>query len=680
MPTEADILRRMAGVFAGPSTPVPEADLMRSEDPGGILRFEPSAQTLPTAGRSIAILDTAWTAPAGAADPPIGLRDVAERVLASRDLNAETAALLDTWASSGVVEAMTIEGTSFWYYGRVGHAMWLREQILWLGIVDELVATLRPTGIECAAGSDEALVRAARLVAARDGLTFRSDGSSADPTAGEPGTIAEPGRSDESLSSPVTRRTASARTRFPTLRGLVRRVRSRLRPDARTRRGRQLLERLDRLAGGTGGSLLVIHSHAVQRVDGPGGPRFINPYLDPIEGRLRGTRLDPIAVALWASSDDADTWQRLAEPGAERTMPGDVLRLMGVPEDGDRIRESADEAATLIGRLTLPVVVSGVDLAPALAARVSTQARSLLASRAISIWRIRRLIARLKPAGLLLADEYHRQDWLAAARAEGVPTVAVQHGLIYRWHNGYIHRSRPAGLRLPQRTYVFGRWERRLLTSESVYHDDEVLVGGSPRLDLVGPGPVDREAIRQELGVAPGDRLVVISGTWGTTYRRFHYPLSLARLTDRPLPRVHLVVKLHPGEPDDGPYRAVIEGVAAAGGFEPPPVTVVRTIDLYRLLSAADAHLGVHSTVLTEAVAAGTPNLLADTLAGADLLGYVAAGVALPVRNGGDLLAALDAAADGAIDETARRAFLDDHFEPGDASGRIASELLEWLP
>jgi hypothetical protein len=561
--------------------------------------------------------------------------------------------------------------------------MWLREQILWLAMVDELVATLRPTGIECAAGSDEALVRAARLVAARDGLTFEADASSADPMAGEQGTIAEPGRLDASPPSPAALRPTSARIGFQTVRRLVRRVRSRLRPDERARRGQQLLERLDRLAPGRGrpeGSLLVVHSHAVQRIDTSGGPRFINPYLDPIEERLRGTRLDPIAVELWASSDDAATWQRLAEPGAERTLPGDVLRLMGVPEDADRLRADANEAASLIGRLTYPVVVSGVDLAPALAARVAAQARSLLASRAISIWRIRRLIARLKPAGLLLADEYHRQDWLAAARAEGIPTVAVQHGLIYRWHNGYIHASRPAALRLPQRTYVFGRWERRLLASESVYHDDEVLVGGSPRLDLISPLPVDRDALRAELGVAPGDRMVVISGTWGPTYRRFHYPLSLARLMDRPLPRVHLVVKLHPGEPDDGPYRAVIEGVATAGGFPAPPITVVRTIDLYRLLSAADAHLGVHSTVLTEAVAVGTPNLLADTLAGADLLGYVSAGVALPVRNGGDLLAALDAAAGGAIDQSARQAFLDDHFEPGDASGRIATDLLEWLP
>jgi hypothetical protein len=165
----------------------------------------------------------------------------------------------------------------------------------------------------------------------------------------------------------------------------------------------------------------------------------------------------------------------------------------------------------------------------------------------------------------------------------------------------------------------------------------------------------------------------------GEIYRRFHYPVVLARLFDRPLPRVHLVVKQHPAETDDGPYRAVIEGVAGARGFAPPPITVVRDVDLYRLLGAADAHLGIHSTVLTEAVFVGTPNLLATGVLGGDLLDYVAAGVAAPVATGSDLLAALDAAPT-ATSEEARAAFIARSYEPGNATRRIAADLLAWLP
>ena len=62
---------------------------------------------------------------------------------------------------------------------------------------------------------------------------------------------------------------------------------------------------------------------------------------------------------------------------------------------------------------------------------------------------------------------------------------------------------------------------------------------------------------------------------------------------------------------DEIEYSALLTGLATAGGYEPPPISVIRDIDLYRLLRAADAHLGMHSTVLTDAVVVGTPNLIA---------------------------------------------------------------------
>jgi hypothetical protein len=100
---------------------------------------------------------------------------------------------------------------------------------------------------------------------------------------------------------------------------------------------------------------------------------------------------------------------------------------------------------------------------------------------------------------------------------------------------------------------------------------------------------------------------------------------------------------------------------------------VVRDIDLYRLLRAADAHLGLHSTVLTDAVMTGTDNLIARVEASGDLLGYVAAGVARPVTRVADLRAALDHPQPA--HPAARRTFIEDHFRPGDASGRIVDEI-----
>ena len=121
-------------------------------------------------------------------------------------------------------------------------------------------------------------------------------------------------------------------------------------------------------------------------------------------------------------------------------------------------------------------------------------------------------------------------------------------------------------------------------------------------------------------------------------------------------------------------------GLARAGGYAPPPISVVREIDLYRLLRAADAHLGLHSTVLTDAVMAGTDNLIARVEASGNLLGYVAAGVARPV-DAGRRRACRARSSRSRRTRRPRQTFIEDHFRPGDASDRIveaiASEVRE---
>lgn len=621
----------------------------------------PDATSGPAADELAVVLDTTWfAAHHGTAPRGIELRLLAERVLERRDLIAEAAVALDRWAeAAGAVERLALDGVSFWYEARLGHWMWLVDRLLWLAVVDDLLAEHRGvTELVCEAGVDEPLATAVRLIGARDGLRVTVHDEAA------AGTVAAP---------------AAAPPRPGRPRLLLRRLRRRLLPPEPERRRRAALRHVDAIARDRRRRLLVVQAHARQRIDTPAGPRLVNPYLGPVADRLAGTRLEPFEVDIRATIDDPDAWAGLVGAAGRRSVPGDLLGALGADPAPERTRAEAERAAAAIRGCGTALDVGGVDLGPLLAHRVAGWAAANLGRRRRDVARIRALLRRLHPAGVLLADEYHRQDWLAAAHAEGIPVAAIQHGVIYRWHNGYVHATRPAELRLPDRTYVFGRWERDLLTTVSVYRPDEVVVGGSPRLDLVDPMAVDAAGLRTELGVAPDERMVVLSGTWGPMYRRFHYPIALARLFDRPVERVHLVVKLHPSERDEGPYRCIVEGLAAAGGFAPPRITVVQSVDLYRLLAAADAHLGIHSTLLTEAVATGTPNLLATGLAAADLLGYVEAGVAVPVRDADDLRSALDRPREAAGPAGGREAFLRAHFEPGDASARIADDLLGWL-
>lgn len=600
------------------------------------------------------VVDTAWTPPPGTAPNVVGLRPFVAEALATRDLFVETSALLDGWAAAtDMVGRWTVEGISYWGRQRLVAWRWLLERLVWSAVLGRLRVAYAGAQIVVAPGAeDAALSDVLGLADANGGIT----------TAPAP---------------------APSATVAPA--GFLARLRARLRRREIRRRLDLLGARVDASHGIAGRPLLVLtHTLVHQRIGAGGEAHSADPFLGPIVALLVAGQsgLRRLILELDTRVADDASWARLrSEAGLTLTAELLAARYAG-PNDLEVARASASVVPAALQAVEAPLAAGGVDLAPALLGALRADAERGLAGRLVLAARARRFLAELRPAGLLLIDEYSRPEWVAAARAEGVRVTAVQHGVIHPWHAGYVHPDRPASLLLPDRLYVFGGYERRLLTERSIYRADEVVVAGSPRRDMAAEtlSRDERMAVRRELGVAEEARLIVISTTHTPLFRRFYLVPALAALLDGPLPGVHLVIKLHPGERDEGPYRALIEGLGAARGFTPPPVTVTRDVDLYRLLGAADAHLGAFSTVLTDAVAAGTGNLLAAALATNDLLGYVAAGVAIPVRNRVELLAGLDALAAGAITPDARDTFLADHFLAGSASARIATDLEAWLP
>jgi hypothetical protein len=174
------------------------------------------------------------------------------------------------------------------------------------------------------------------------------------------------------------------------------------------------------------------------------------------------------------------------------------------------------------------------------------------------------------------------------------------------------------------------------------------------------------------------DRLLVLSAARNPVGDEMHSMSMVARLLDGPLPGVHVVIKLHPEEATGEQYERLLAGLAVAADYPPVRVSVVRDVDLYRLLRAADAHLGLYSTVLTDAVLTGTPNMIAVGQAYADIIGYVKAGVAVPVRTVDEVRAFM---ADPRLASLADRArFLDQHYRSGDAIARIAAAIEDLVP
>ena len=636
----------------------------------------------PVPGGLSVVLDPAWTpGPADRSDV-VSIRPWFAAALEPHDLFNDSLHLLDRWAATaGIADRLVVEGVTYWFRVREPLWHWLHERLMWRYAFEAIEGD----------GAFESVAAPADEVALID--VVRALGRPIEVTGGpesEPAAAAQPMTSTATSTAP--------------LRAVVRGVTRRLRPKAESAATIELRRReaiLDERLGAPRGAPLPAHRRPhpagklpAHRCRADGDRR--DPNLGSVIPKLREAGFEPIVIGIGMSRKLDTDWAPVEDD--DRLLPGYVLSSRwGRPEDDQRAAAATSSIlAALAAMPTVPLELDGLDIGPTFAAELRTTVGRLIDSEVHQLARVERLIQDLAPAALLLSQEGHRTPWLMAAARAGVPVFALQHGVLYPTHPGYPDRRDPR-LVLPSRTFVFGDYERRVLEALA-YRPGEVIVSGSPRLDLdatIGRTPDDdalaaaapsgrdreaeRRAVRAELGVAEGDRMLVVSTVHMPFVRRSHLAHMLEACLSGPLPGVHVVIKQHPGERDEGPYRDLLHGLARAGGYAPPPISVVRDIDLYRLLRAADAHLGLHSTVLTDAVMAGTDNLIARVEASGNLLGYVAAGVARPVTRVADVRAALDHPQPA--HPAARQTFIEDHFRPGEASDRIveaiASEVRE---
>lgn len=297
-----------------------------------------------------------------------------------------------------------------------------------------------------------------------------------------------------------------------------------------------------------------------------------------------------------------------------------------------------------------------------------------------SVSEMREALAFFRPDAACLYAE--SSGWgraaLMACRAASVPTVAIQHGIVYPKYFSYRHDPDEGGCPRPDRTAVFGDAARRLLTTRGGYAPDSLVTTGSPRFDdlLRAARTWDRSDVRRGLGVADGERLVVIASRF-RAIRDTHHSIGsafapLVRALEA-LPGVRAIVKPHPAEPAQ-PYATALRDVGARRVSLVDP-----RLDLMHLLHASDALVTVESLSAVEALVLGRPVLVLNMPT--HLADLVEAGVALGVPAGADPGPALrDALEPGAVREgldRAREAYLSELAMgvDGGATARIVALL-----
>ena len=164
----------------------------------------------------------------------------------------------------------------------------------------------------------------------------------------------------------------------------------------------------------------------------------MNPYLDPIVDRLRGTRLEPIVLDIRARAGQDAAWERVGSGRERRILPIDALAAeppRSTASDASGPAQSAGDSrsahpvrasgsappldpglAAWRDSAGSPIEAFGIDLGPLLAAEVAETASRWLPGMAVSIERIERFLARIRPAGIVLSIDARIEP--TASRAE----------------------------------------------------------------------------------------------------------------------------------------------------------------------------------------------------------------------------------------------------------------------
>lgn len=303
-----------------------------------------------------------------------------------------------------------------------------------------------------------------------------------------------------------------------------------------------------------------------------------------------------------------------------------------------------------------------------------------------------RLLAAVRPNVVLMVNERSafEMSLVVAARRAGVPTVAVQHGVIHPEHWNYVYEPgevSPQGgdhspfVPIPDQTAVYGEYDRRLLTTLGSFPANAVVVTGQPRYDVLALARhiYVRKDWAKRMGVPAESRLILWITHATDTPINEHTLITRALLRSvARVPNTFLLVKPHP-DVDEVRLR-VIRSAATEVGFR--GLLLDRRVETLELLGVCDLMITKASTAVIEAAALGKPVIVFNPAKKLDAPDFVSSGIAAAVHREEDLAPTIVSLLDDASTMLRKgETYLKDHLagRDGNATERVVNLVVDHL-
>jgi len=236
-----------------------------------------------------------------------------------------------------------------------------------------------------------------------------------------------------------------------------------------------------------------------------------------------------------------------------------------------------------------------------------------------------------KPDLIIISGEYFGLGRAAviAGKLKGVPTLALQHGIIHPYHHGYVHPKNEISNKIslkhciiPDKTAVYGNYTKEILTKICNYPNESVVVTGQLTYDVLIKA---KEAFREQKflkqhGLDPTKKTILLITQ---DYSPSHEFLKVTVKALKKFPEVQTIIKPHPGDTEPKWHKEILtkENYHALV-LDPKSNT-------FEALFACDVMITVSSTVAIEAMFLNKPVVIVNLTGEPDPMPYVESGAAL---------------------------------------------------
>ncbi|HNU23363.1 MAG TPA: polysialyltransferase family glycosyltransferase, partial [Mesotoga sp.] len=180
-----------------------------------------------------------------------------------------------------------------------------------------------------------------------------------------------------------------------------------------------------------------------------------------------------------------------------------------------------------------------------------------------------------------------------AAKLRGIPVAEIQHGIINRFHAGYIYRHVVNRSDTPDELLVYGQAFKEVLTDESVlFKPESIHVVGNYYIESVKNQPTIPEV--QVIKNDSKDKQVALITTQ-PIYEAKAYAEAVTSLGKK---GYFVIIKPHPSELKEKYFAFQDRNV------------IVSTFSVFELLKIADIHLTISSTCALDALQYSVPSVV----------------------------------------------------------------------